>query len=271
MAIYNILDYGAIGDARANDAAAIQRAIDACTEAGGGSVLVPAGRIYRSGTLVLRSNAELHVERGAVLLASSNPGDYPRELESDVITCGAVCEAELPRRAFIIAYWAGDLAITGAGTIDGNGQAFAGNDRDDRYRLADERPYLDRPFTIFLIGCSNVTMRDITIRDAAFWSVRIAGCEDVLIHSIRIDNQLKLQNTNGIVVDCCSNVRISDCSIAAGDDCICLKTCRAMVDSGFGACENITVNGCTLASASAALKIGHEVCAPIRAAFVIRR
>jgi polygalacturonase len=260
---YNILDFGARGDARANDAAAIQRAIDTCAAAGGGTVLVPAGRTYRSGGLALKSNVELHVERGATLLASGDLGDYPRELESDTISAGALIENDLPRRAFIVAYWADSIAITGGGVIDGNGRAFVAEDLGYVYRMAGERQHLERPFAILLIACSNVTMRDITVRDAAFWTVRAAGCEDLLIHGVRIDNDLKLPNNDGLAIDCCRNVRISDCHIVA-DNGICLKACCATVAAGLGVCENITVAGCTLVSTSAALKIGNEVTAPIR-------
>jgi polygalacturonase len=71
MPIYNILDFGAAGDGTDNDAAAIQRAIDACTRAGGGTVFVPAGKTFRTGTIELKSNVELHVERGAVLAGAT--------------------------------------------------------------------------------------------------------------------------------------------------------------------------------------------------------
>lgn len=275
MATHNIMDYGARGDARTNDAAAIQRAIDNCAAEGGGMVLIPSGRTFRSGAIALRSSVELHLERGATLLASDSPADYPRSLESDVISAGVINESELPKRALIIAYRADNVAITGGGTIDGNGRAFVAEDLGHIYRMAGDRQYLERPFTIFLIGCTPVTIRDVTIRDAAFWTIRAAGCDDVLIHGVRILNDLKLPNNDGIDIDCCCNVRISDCHIVSGDDAICLKACRAIVEAGYTACENVTVTGCTLVSTSSALKIGNEVMAPIRDvvfdACVIRR
>lgn len=263
MPSYNILDYGALGDGATNDAAAIQRAIDACTAGGGGTVLVPAGHIFRSGTLALKPYVELHVERGATLLASADYADYPRELESDAISDGLINETLLPRRAFIIGFEAHRAAITGGGVIDGNGRAFVGEDLGYIYRMAGDKQYLERPFLVFLIGSNNVIVRDITLRDGAFWTLRLAGCDESLIHGMRIDNDLKLPNNDGIDIDCCKNVRISDCHIVAGDDAICLKTCYAMVEA-YGACENVTVTGCTLMSTSSALKIGNECHAPIR-------
>ena len=262
MTTYNILAFGATGDGLTDDAAAIQRAIDACTAGGGGTVVAPAGRTYLFNPIALKAHVELHVERGATLLAGGDLAAYPPDLRSDAITEGALLETELPRRASIIAYRADNVAITGGGVIDGNGRSFVEEDLGYIYRMRGARQYLERPFTVFLIGCTNVTMRDVTVRDAAFWTVRLTGCEDVLIQGIRIDNDLKLPNNDGIDVDCSRNVRISDCHIVAGDDCICLKTCRAAV--AFGPCENVTVTGCTLVSTSAALKIGNECVAPIR-------
>ena len=95
MSIYNILDFGAAGDATTNDAAAIQRAIDACTRAGGGTVLVPAGKTFRTGTIELKSNVELHVERGAVLAGSGEWADYTRRLQVGALT-GGVLDAGRP-------------------------------------------------------------------------------------------------------------------------------------------------------------------------------
>jgi hypothetical protein len=119
-----------------------------------------------------------------------------------------------------------------------------------------------RPFTIFLIGCKKVTFRDITLRDGALWTLRLSGCQDVLIHGIHIDNDLRLPNNDGIDLDRCQNVRISDCHIVSGDDCICLKACQET--EGYGPCENITVTGCTLISTSSALILGAECREPIR-------
>ena len=121
----------------------------------------------------------------------------------------------------------------------------------------------ERPFTFFLLGCHNVTFRDITIRDGALWTVRLSGCDDVLIHGVRIDNDLKLPNNDGIDLDRCRNVHITDCHIVSGDDCIVLKTCAETAAYGDG-CENIDVRGCTLMSTSIALCVGCECMAPMR-------
>jgi polygalacturonase len=231
--LYNLREFGAAGDGRTKDTAALQRAIDACAAGGGGSVLVPAGGAYLIGQVNLRSHVNLHVEGGGRLVASFDPADYPD-------------------RTLIRATGAENVAITGLGVIDGRGEQFMR--RDDRYIFWLDRGRDFRPRLIQLIGCRNVTLRDVTLTDAPAWAVHPIGCQDVLIHSIRILNSLKVPNCDGIDPDNCRNVRISDCHIEAGDDCIVLKSSREHRD--FGPCENVTVTGCTLISTSCALKIG---------------
>lgn len=262
---YNIQDFGAVGDGKANDAAAIQRAIDACHEAGGGTVLVPAGHTFLTGSFVLKAQVELHLERGATLLASPHYADYSREHFSDAVTDGLFNETELPKRAWITSFRAHDTAITGGGTLDGNGRAFVARDLTYIYEMrdnGDEPQYLARPYTLHLIGSVGLTIKDVIIKDGAFWTLRLTGCEDVVIHGIRIRNDLKLRNSDAIDLVNCRRVRISDCDIEAGDDAICLKTTRAT--QIYGACEDITVTGCTLKSTSSALKLGNEVFSTIR-------
>ena len=257
MADHNVLDFGARGDGQNNDAVAIQAAIDVCTQAGGGRVVLPSGRIFLSGTLRLESNVDLHLERGATLLGSPRWADYTLRLQVGALSGGTV-DADAPQSSMLItADGAHNAAITGGGTIDGNGRAFVLADEGYIYRMPRERP-----FTLFLRRCRNLTLRDVTVRDGALWTVRLSGCEDVLIHAIHIDNDLKLPNNDGIDLDRCRGVRISDCHIVSGDDCICLKCCQET--AGMGSCENITVTGCTLTSTSSALILGAEVREPIR-------
>ncbi len=243
MSTFNICDYGAVGDAETNDAAAIQAAVDACSEAGGGRVLVPAGRTCLTGYFEIKSNVEFHVERGARIIASTDRGHYPR--------------GPGRRRALIGAQDAENISFTGGGEIDGRAPLF----------MAEKGPHIYKrdwgTFMFFLVGCRNVTFRDLTIRDGTLWTVRISGCRDVVISGVRILNNMKVPNNDAIDVDACRNVRISDCHIVAGDDGIVLKAVDSFARE-CGACENVLVTNCTIRSSSSALCIGCEARAPIR-------
>ena len=118
MPTIDIRDHGALGDGTTNDAPAIQSAIDACHAAGGGRVLIPSGATYLSGSIELRSNVELHVERGAVLAGAPDPAAYTARLEVGALSGGVVNDQNDAALAFITANGATDVAITGGGRID---------------------------------------------------------------------------------------------------------------------------------------------------------
>jgi polygalacturonase len=244
MSVYDVVKHGAVGDGRTNDAAAIQKAIDACHEAGGGRVLVPAGRTCLCGSIELRSRVELHVERGAVLLGATEETDYP---------CYAFKTGpEAGKRAWIVAYDAEDVALTGGGVVDGNHRAFSL--KEGPYIHTDTKRW--RPAMTCLVGCRRIRVRDLTFRGSANWALHFSGCEDVVVDGVSILNDLKFPNCDGIDPDHCRNVRISNCHIEAGDDCIVLKNTE--VFERYGPCENVTVTNCTLVSTSSAIKIGTE-------------
>ncbi|GGF20808.1 glycoside hydrolase family 28 protein [Subtercola lobariae] len=254
---FNIRDFGAVGDGNTNDALAIQTAIDAANANGGGTVLVPAGATFLSGSIVLKSNVELHIERGATLQASGHWADITERHTVSALSSGVVNEETLQSGLFIAAYDATNIAVTGAGTIDGGGRFYVLEDLGPIYLMP-----VNRPFTLFFIGCSDVTLKDTLYRDGALWTVRLTGCESVLIHSIRIRGDMKLPNADGIDLDRCRDVRISDCDIRCPDDAISLKTCEEFPD--LGPCENITVTNCILETKSSALVIGVDATSPIR-------
>ncbi|NJM07639.1 glycoside hydrolase family 28 protein [Candidatus Gracilibacteria bacterium] len=258
MAEHNIRNYGARGDGTSNDAAAIQRTIDACAAAGGGRVVVPSGATFLSGTITLKDCVELHIERGATLLGSPNPADYTVRLAVGALTGGALREDAPGMGMLITADGAQHVAISGGGIIDGNGRAFIATAGEHIHIM---RPW--RPFTLFLLGCHDLLFRDITIRDGALWTLRLSGCDNALIDGIQIDNDLLLPNNDGIDLDRCRNIRIQGCHISTGDDAICLKTCEETAAWG-DCCENIVVSGCTLRTRSSALVIGCEAKSAIR-------
>ncbi len=262
MPVFNVFEFGAAGNGEQNDAPAIQSAINTCHAAGGGVVILPAGKVFKSGWIELKSNVELFLERGAILLASDRYADfenpYLRELNQSLDDERYIMTSERNlKMAFITAHDAENISITGGGTIDGNGRAYIAEDLPHIYRM---KP--DRPWTLFLIGVKNLSLKDIAIRDGALWTVRLSGCSDVIINAIRIYNDMKLPNSDGIDLDCCQNVRISDCFLAGGDDTICVKSTPGF--TRYGTSENITVSGCTLVSTSSALVIGAEVRSTIR-------
>ncbi|MCE5273329.1 glycoside hydrolase family 28 protein [bacterium] len=246
--VFNVLDSGAKGDGRTNDAPAIQKAIDACFAAGGGEVLLPAGKIFYSGSITLRSNVDFRVERGAVLKASATWEDYD----------STGLNLEDSRGSLIHAENASFFSISGDGTIDGNSPAYMGNLEQDIFVAHGNRPVM-----VFLDRCTHFSIRDITLQNAPFWTIHPVGCEDVLIEGIRILNDLRVPNCDGIDPDHCRNVRIANCHIECGDDGIVPKNTGGRF-SGYGPCENITVTGCSIISTSCAIKIGTSGAADYR-------
>lgn len=257
MGLTDVRDHGAAGDGVTLDTAAIQAAIDVCAAAGGGTVVLPAGGTYLSGTVELRSDVELHIERGAVLQGSGNWADYTPRIPMGALSNGVVTEQSPEAGMLLTAVDADRVAVTGGGVIDGAGRHFVTGGDGTIHTMPSERP-----FTVFLRHCRNVTVRDVTLRDGALWTLRLSGCDDVLVHGVRIRNDLRLPNSDGIDLDRCRDVRISDCDIVAGDDGISLKTCAEFPD--WGPTENVVVANCTITSTSSAVVVGVDAVAPIR-------
>ncbi len=256
---FNIRDYGAVGDGVTNDAAAIQRAIDAAS-AQGGRVIVPAGR-FLSGTLVLKSHIDFHLEKGAVLvssLAEADILDFAKLFDDDNDCTG------WDGGCFLFACHEKDITISGGGTIYGQGdRVFFDDDADGGAHECPLRAAAFRPRTTFLEDVENLTVRDITIRDAAFWTLHMAGCRHVLVKDIRILNDIRGANNDGIDPDCCQDVIISGCLVKTGDDAIVIKSTGPMAKR-YGGSENITITNCILYSRDSGLKIGTETCGDIR-------
>ncbi|MEO6232713.1 MAG: glycosyl hydrolase family 28 protein [Ferruginibacter sp.] len=244
--VYNVKNYGAKGDGKTNDAPAIQKAIDDCSKTGG-VVLLPAPAVFMASPFNLKSNIDFHVEAGAELLANPDEKAYTKSAFRTNPGEGTI--------------WIGgeqisNLTISGGGKINGNGISFMGAELGDSYELKPFKVLDPRPHVLTIIGGNNIRIKDIHIGNSAYWTVHLVGCNDVVISGITLLNSLKVRNSDGIDLDHSKNVRISDCYIESGDDCICLKNRREFEE--FGKCENITVTNCTMTSRSCAIKIGSE-------------
>ena len=252
---FDPIAYGARADGVTNDAPAIQKAIDACCQEGGGRVVLRSGKTYRSASLHMKSRVELHLENGSTLLASDRLEDYFRPdqpaQDGPVSSVGTPVTGK-PSYVFLYAYGADHARVTGSGTIDGSGSAFVRR-VSPWYVTGDFYP---RPTLIYFENCRHITFRDTVMCNVSFWTLHVGGCEDVLIDSIRILNPLDVANSDGIDVDHSRYVRICDCHVECADDCICMK--NTMGNREYPHTKGVLVTGCTLVSTSAALKIGTE-------------
>ena len=246
---YDILSFGAKGDGVTDDAMAIQKAIDRCSAEGGGMVLLPRNHVFLSGPIELKSQVELHLEATATLKANPDEGIY---------RLSAFGENRGEGMLWLWAKDAENISITGKGTIHGNGIAFMGAELGDSYELKPlaDQTFDPRPHVLTLTNVTNLTIRDVTIKEGAYWTVHLIGCNEAVIDGINLLNNLKIRNGDGIDLDHSKNVRIANCHITSGDDCICLKNRREFEQ--YGSCHDIVVTNCVMSSRSCAIKIGSE-------------
>lgn len=237
-----ITQYGAVADGKTINTKYIQKAIDEASAEGGGRVIVPAGN-FMTGSLFLKSGVDLHVELGAVLLGSHSTNDYQK-------LAG--------RAALIIAEAQDHISISGEGIIDGQGQELlvdifqklrSGEAKDNPIWLV-KRPEYGRAMVLYLKGCHNVSVTDITLKNASNWVQDYRECVDVVINRITVQSTA-YWNNDGLDITDSKNVRITNCFINATDDALCLKS-----ENPNSACENIFVDSCTLRSSANGLKFG---------------
>ncbi|MBN9297459.1 MAG: glycoside hydrolase family 28 protein [Filimonas sp.] len=236
----NIMSYGAKADGKTVNTKAIQKAIDACTQTSG-TVIIPEGR-FVTGTLYLKNNVTLLLEKGAVLLGSTNPGDYtpntPRTVKC-VSTHSRNGKSKF-NAALLYAEDQDNISIMGEGTIDGQGDVKAFPREDKKH---------DRPKLILFISCRNVTVKNVLLTNSAFWMQDYLGCDGVVIDGIRVINHSNWNN-DGLDIDS-KNVRVSNCEIDSDDDGICLKS--YLRDKP---CENVVITNCIVGTNCDAIKMG---------------
>ena len=242
--MYNVRDYGIIGDGSVNNTKKIEALIEKIDAQGGGTIYFPAGK-YLTGSVILKSNMTIYLDNGAYILASENECDYKRLEDQNLQDYG-----RSGRTAIITAFNAENVAIKGDGTIDGRGKIWWEEKRKDT----------GRPRTIQFILCKNVKIEGITIINSPMWTVNPTCCENVNIHGISIKNPSDSPNTDGINPESCKNVHISDCDIDVGDDCLTIKSGEENEPLlARTPCENITVTNCTMNNGHGGIVIGSEM------------
>ena len=242
---FNVRDCGAKGDGKTKDTAALQKALDACAAAGGGTVRVPAG-VYLTGSLVVGANTTLRFEPRANLVGSPDIEDYP------LVQVRWEGEFREGHRALISAEKAANVTLDGAGAIFGPPLPVS--------RLRDPRG----PLLIELTECTNAVLDGFFTQYQQLWSIHLLFCQNFTARNLTI--RTLNANGDGIDVDSCSGVTIERCDINTGDDAISLKSGRGQAAARLGRpTQNVTIRNCTLASSIyAALGVGSELSAGIR-------
>lgn len=283
-----ITDYGAVAGGKQNARPAIVQALEACVKAGGGRVVIPSGVFLCDGPIHLKSGVNLHVSEGATLLFGTNPKDYLPV----VLTRweGTMLYNYSP---LIYAYKQKNIAITGKGTIDGNGKDGMYNfvklrrpdgkgslherDRQALWKMGAaktpvaERVFGDgyylRPGGLEPVECENVLIEGVTVTNMPFWTVHPVFCRNVTVRGIRIDSTTG--NNDGVDPDSCADVLIEDCFFRTGDDSIAIKSGRDQDGWTVGRpCENIVIRRCVAAGKLYGFAIGSEISGGVRNVFI---
>lgn len=254
---YTISTYGAIGDGIQLNTHVIQGVIDLAAKKGGGKVIIPQGR-FLTGSLELKTNVELHLEKDAVLLGSTNPADYYKIAMPDLPETPK--KDDLPQIAFLAAYKASNISITGEGTIDGQGTALAltidslhhaGIVIDPHYSTGVNRPNERmRPKLIGFAECELVRLQNTTFKNSSCWGVTFELCNHVMIDGIQVINRA-FWNNDGMDITDCRNVTVINCNVNAADDGICLKS---YYPGHFN--DSVYVANCRIISGASAVKFG---------------
>lgn len=272
---YDVTRYGAKKDSSAKATAAIKKAIDAASKAGGGTVYFPAGK-YLTGPIHLKSNITVFIDAGAELHFSDDFDDYLPMVESRYEGVDIMSFSPL-----FYAYKAENITIKGRGKINGHGKKwwdYVLNFPKDQPRnkwqlifdslnknilLPDEpgqmkRGFMRPPF-IQPMYCKNVLIDGITITNSPFWTINPEFCENITVNAVTIDNPLS-PNTDGINAESCKYVHVSNCHISVGDDCITIKSGKDLPGRTKNMpAENYTITNCTMLNGHGGVVIGSEM------------
>ena len=270
--------FGAVGDGQTDCTAAFAKAIAACHEAGGGRVVVPAGT-YLSGTIHLKSKVNLHVDEGATIRFSTDPAKY-----LPVVFTRFEGTEVMNYSPLLYAFEQEDIAVTGRGTLDGQGSRdnwwgwtskaradisalvkMGGEDVPVAKRVFGEGHYL-RPYLFQPCRCSNVLLEGVTVKNSPMWTISPLYCRNVTVPQVTVE--ASGPNTDGCDPDSCVDVLIEKCVFNTGDDCIAIKSGRDRDGHRVGLpSENIVIRGCTMKNGHGGITCGSEAAGDIRNVF----
>ena len=234
---YNIKDFGAVDNMMTKSTASIQTAIDMCHQRGGGRVVVPSGQ-FVTGSIVLRSNVELHLEHGATLYGSTDLEDY-QPMKSGYVSL----RTQTTTIQLIYADSVSHVAITGTGTIDGRGRAFK--------KLSWNDEGITRPHLLRFIQSSDITIKDVTLRNSGCWMQHYLACDRLTIDGVKVFNRNNYNN-DALDIDGCHEVIVRGMIADSDDDAITLKSTSPRL------CENVRISDCVVSSHCNAIKLGTE-------------
>ena len=248
--IFDILKFGACADGRTSNTIFIQRAIDACHAAGGGRVFCGPGD-FLTGSLHLKSRVDLHLSIGCRLVGSTHLADY-----DDFVAPGFrhALAPESNTKSLLCANDAEDFSITRPGEINGSGPAFY-DVRSVMWGRFYSKPSSPRPRMFMAYKCHNFRIEDASFNDSPCWTFWLMQCQDVGIRRIKMRADQKMINNDGIDLDMCRDVTVSDCFLSTGDDCIVLRSMRQLYESELP-CENVVVSNCVLNSGCQGVRVG---------------
>lgn len=275
--VFNVTDYGAIGDGRTKNTEAIKKTIESCSGAGGGTVWVPAGK-FLTGPIELKSNVTLHIDSGAHLLFSQDAADYPTVQSRWYGT---------EQHGFMACIFARDsenVVIAGGGVIDGQGEYWwrlfeqEPNKRPEyiqkreaeimkltREKLGYDQSRFGRPPLVQFRNCRGVRIEGVTLLRSGFWVLAPLYCDNVVIDGVSVISPPDSPNTDALDIDSCTNVRVSNSYFAGGDDCVVIKSGKDAEGRRVNRpSENIVVTNCIMAQGHGGLVIGSEMSAGVR-------